>query len=143
MKLIRYLVLSMAANLLLAGVARADLNSAYVKEIVAGNSQFALDLYARLRTGEGNVFFSPYSISAALAMTYAGAKRETADQMARVLHFTGPFSAVHPAFSELENHLNAIQETKEVQLAVANSLWPQIGFEFLPHYLALCKQNYG
>ncbi|HUA65534.1 MAG TPA: serpin family protein [Alphaproteobacteria bacterium] len=143
MKLTKYLALFIAGNLSLASVAFADLNSANVNEIVAGNSQFALDLYARLRTGRGNVFFSPYSISSALAMTYAGARLETADQMAATLRFKLSFSRVHLAFAELENHINAIQEEKEVQLAVANSLWPQTGFVLLPDYLALCKQNYG
>ncbi len=132
-----------AGNLLLAEATFGDLNSPNVNQIVAGNSQFALDLYGRLRAGHGNVFFSPYSISSALAMTYAGARRETADQMAGTLRFKLSFSRVHLAFAELEDHLNAVQEKKEVQLAVANSLWPQIGFEFLPDYLALCKQNYG
>ena len=55
--------------------------------LVAGNTAFALDLYARLKSAEGNLFFSPYSISTCLAMTYAGARGSTATQMARTLHF--------------------------------------------------------
>ena len=57
------------------------------KTIVEGNNEFALELYAKLRDKEGNLFFSPYSISTALAMTYAGARGQTQLQMADVLHF--------------------------------------------------------
>jgi serpin B len=55
--------------------------------IVAGNNKFALELYAKLRSEEGNLFFSPYSISTALAMAHAGARGQTEAQMAGVLHF--------------------------------------------------------
>ena len=55
--------------------------------LVEGNSAFAFELYRALRESDGNFFYSPYSISAALAMTYAGARGETAQQMADTLHF--------------------------------------------------------
>ena len=61
-----------------------------MSSVVEGNSQFAVDLYGKLRNQPGNLFFSPSSISTALAMTYAGARGETAEQMARVLHFPAP-----------------------------------------------------
>ena len=54
---------------------------------VAGNNSFALDLYARLREEEGNLFLSPFSISTALAMTYAGADGETGKQIYEALRF--------------------------------------------------------
>lgn len=56
-------------------------------DLTDGNGAFAFDLYQQLKTGEGNLFYSPYSISAALAMTYAGAGGATAEQMAGALHF--------------------------------------------------------
>jgi serpin B len=52
--------------------------------VVEGNNAFAVSLYTKLRTEEGNLFFSPYSISTALAMTYAGAEGKTATEMAEV-----------------------------------------------------------
>ena len=57
-------------------------------QVVAdGNNRFALDLYAKLVENEkGNVFFSPYSVHSALAMTSTGARGNTRDEMARVLH---------------------------------------------------------
>ena len=137
------LALVLAGDLLCPYRVLADSNSADMNQVVAGNSKFAVDLYARLRTGEGNVFFSPFSISAALAMTYAGARAETASQMGRTLHLDLPPAKLDPAFFELKTNLDAIQKKGQVRLAVANSLWPQIGFDFHPDYLALCEQYYG
>ena len=70
-------------------MSRADAprGDSLMHEVVQGNNQFAIDIYARLRQQPGNLFFSPYSLSTALAMTYAGARGETAEQMAKTLHF--------------------------------------------------------
>ncbi|TMQ33653.1 MAG: serpin family protein [Planctomycetota bacterium] len=77
-----------------------------VRTVVQGNKAFAFDLYARLRGKEGNLFYSPYSISTALVMSSAGARGETAAQMAQVLHFTLDSGRLHPAFAELIRTLN-------------------------------------
>ena len=58
-----------------------------VTTLVDGNNAFALDLYNSLRSENGNLILSPYSISLALAMTYAGAHGETESQMAQTMHF--------------------------------------------------------
>ncbi len=121
----------------------ADATSTEIHEVVAGNTEFAVGLYGQLRKQEGNLCFSPYSISTALAMTYGGARGETAKQMAQTLHFIQPLDQLHPAFAALEADFNAAQKKGEIQLAAANSLWPQQGFAFLPDYLALCRQYYG
>ena len=99
--------------------------------VVAGNIAFALDLYQQLRTQEGNLFFSPYSISTALAMTYAGARSATEAQMAQALHFELGQDALHPAFAALQRLLNAVQASGDVQLNVANALWPHVDYPFL------------
>src|SRR5437870_9158912 len=65
--------------------------------LATGNNAFAFDLYRAIRAGQGNLFYSPYSLSLALAMTYAGARGNTEQQMARTLHFTLPQSQLHPA----------------------------------------------
>jgi serpin B len=111
--------------------------------IVAGNTTFAINLYHQLPSREGNLFFSPYSISTALAMTYGGARGETAKQMAQALQFNLPDNELHPAFAALHAELNQIQRKGQVQLSVANSLWPQSGFEFRREYLNLCRTYYG
>ena len=121
-----------------AGAAEPDLGP-----LVAGNTAFALDLYAQLRAEPGNLFFSPYSLSSALAMTYAGARGDTAAEMEKVLHFTGGQAGTHPAFQKLQARLAEIEEKGGVQLAVANSLWPQQKYSFLPEYLEEVKGWYG
>ena len=75
--------------------------SAQVKEVVKGNNTFALDLYGQLAREDGNLFFSPYSISNALAMTYEGARGKTAEQMAQTLHFSLGQEKLGPAFADL------------------------------------------
>ena len=69
-----------------------------VAAVVGGNNDFAFDLYRTLADDtDGNIFFSPYSISTALAMTYAGARGNTEVEMAKVLHFTPPQDQLHAA----------------------------------------------
>ena len=114
-----------------------------IQTVVQGNTEFALDLYQKLRTTKGNLFFSPHSISTALAMTYAGARGDTEVQMSQALHFTLDQKQLHPAFASLDTMLNAVQERGNIQLRVANALWPQQGYAFLEDYLALTKEYYG
>ena len=124
-------------------ISHAGASSIDTRKVVAGNTEFAVDLYGKMRTHEGNVFFSPYSISTALAMTCDGARGETEKQMAQTLHFNLPPDKLHPAFAAMERALNEVQQKGQVKLAVANSLWPQVGYEFLPDYLALCREYYS
>lgn len=131
--------------LLLAAAAHAAAPSLppSVAVAVSNNTAFACDLYAQLKSQEGNLFFSPYSVSTALAMTYAGARGETATQMARTLRFTLPQADLHPAFTALAAQMNAVQQAGQVQLSIANSLWPHKSYPFLEEYRALVKKNYG
>ncbi len=112
-------------------------------ELVRGNQAFALDLYQKLRHNQGNLFFSPYSITTALAMTYAGARGNTETEMAQTLHFKLEQERLHETLAVLQNKLNAVQEEGDVLLSVANALWPQIGYDFLASYLDLVRQFYG
>jgi len=113
-----------------------------IKKIVEGNTLFAIDLYKRLKTAEGNVFFSPYSISTALAMTYGGAREETAKQMAVALHFSLESETLHSTFADIQLKLNALQQEQKIQLSSANSLWPQDKYPFLKEYLEFTKKHY-
>jgi serpin B len=113
-------------------------------EAVKGSNAFAFDLYGRLRGREGNLFFSPASLSTALSMTYAGARGETADEMARVLHFTLGQDRLHPALGALLHDLTgAGTKRSAITLSVANALWAQKGYPFLPEFVKLGKDNYG
>ena len=109
--------------------------------VAEGNNAFAAALYGRLRNQGGNLFFSPESISTALAMAYAGARGGTASQMAKTLSFTLPPEKLHPAMGALLSDLNAAHEG--YQLSVANALWAQQGYTFLDDFLNLLKTNYG
>jgi len=112
-------------------------------DVVSGNTAFALNLYNQLRHTEGNLFCSPYSISTALAMTYAGARGRTAQQMAETLHFPLDHARLHPAFADLEKRLSAVQSQGNILLKVANSLWLQSGYVFLDEFIDLLKECYG
>jgi len=111
--------------------------------VVEGNTQFALDLYAKLRSKSGNVFYSPYSISAALGMTSAGAAGETLAEMTKVLHLPGDQAAAHAGFDALRQQLLAGAARGDYQLNIANALWGQQGFPFRPDFLALTQKHYG
>jgi len=119
-------------------------------ELVAGDNAFAFDLYQAVRTSDGNLFYSPYSISLALAMTYAGARGETASQMADVLHYSLPNDRLHSAFNALDLDLARrpeqaadVDKDQRFELNIVNSLWGQTGWPFLPEYLDLLALNYG
>ncbi|HVS35534.1 MAG TPA: serpin family protein [Gemmataceae bacterium] len=113
--------------------------------VVKGDAAFALDLYAKLRTEDGNLFFAPHSISAALAMTRGGARGDTAAEMDRGLHFTLPQERLHAAFAALGRQINGDPADKKrgYQLSTANALWGQKGYGFSPDFLQLVRDNYG
>jgi len=124
-------------------VASSDLNT-----LVTGNTEFALDLYHQLQKDKGNLFFSPYSISVALAMAYAGARGATERQMADTLSFTLSQENLHPGSNALGLALarrgeGAVGRHGEpFRLHIANALWGQTGYSFLPQFLDLLAENY-
>ncbi len=120
-----------------------------IQTLSRGNQVFALDMYHVLANEPGNLFISPYSISQALAMTYAGARGVTANEMQATLHFDLPSDQLHPAFNALDLRLRAAAgggkagESQKFQLNVTNSMWGQQNYEFLPEFLDLLAMNYG
>lgn len=131
------------------GVAEADLAA-----LVAGNNQFAFDLYNLIRSEPGNLIYSPYSASAALSMVYAGAAGSTEAGMAEALNYGLPQSDVAPAFNALDLLLasremtttapnNPDEELDAVRLNIANSVWGQRGFGFNQPFLETLALNYG
>jgi serpin B len=117
--------------------------------LVGGNNTFAFNLYQTLRGENGNLFYSPYSISLALAMTYAGARGETEQQMADTLHFTLSQDRLHSAFNSLDIELGKRGEGAQgkddegFRLHIVNALWGQKGYHFLPTFLDVLAENYG
>ena len=131
-------------------VSSPDVPGDDLQSLVAGNNAFAFDLYHALQAEADNLFFSPYSVSTALAMTYAGARGETARQMADTLHFTLSQDRLHSAFNALDLQIapdgedeDAGAEEKDFTLNVANSLWGQQDYAFLPEFIDLLAENYG
>jgi serpin B len=125
-----------------ATLAQVEATTGDLQRITHGDEQFALDLYERLKSEEGNLLFSPYGISAALAMTYAGARMETEAQMARVLHFDLSQDRLHAAFSTLRAQLQITEGPEECQLSLANALWGQRESEFRDEFLELANEHY-
>jgi serpin B len=112
--------------------------------LVKGNTDFAIDLYKKLSSAcSGNVFFSPYSISIAFGMTWAGARGQTESEMAAVLHFSLDQTKLHPAFNALDLALKAQAQKDGFELNIVNQLWGEKTYQFLPEYLKTVSVNYG
>jgi serpin B len=112
------------------------------KWVAAANNAFAVELYAKLSPQAGNLFFSPNSLETALAMTYAGARGQTAAQMSAVLHLPQKGDALHQDLAALISELNG-KGKRSFELSVANALWGHKGYAFQPAFLKLVKDNYG
>ncbi len=91
------------------------------KMIAIANNRFALDMYRDVAGRDENVFFSPWSLNSALAMTYEGARGKTADEMRSVLYFSGNDSLRRQSFSSLDRRINA--NDSGYVLSTANALW--------------------
>jgi serpin B len=131
-----------ASLALTAGTMGQPAGKTEVKNMVRDNTQFAADLYGQLAKQPGNLFFSPYSISSALAMTYGGARGKTAQEMATTLHFNMPSEKVHEAFAAINSQLRG-DGKRAFALSVANALWAQKGYVFHPEFVQLTQKYYG
>ncbi|RLJ04250.1 MAG: serpin family protein [Candidatus Aenigmatarchaeota archaeon] len=114
-----------------------------VNAVVNANNQFALELYSKLNEENAgkNIFFSPYSISVALVMTYEGARGQTAEEMQSVLHFPADPEVRRPAFARIYNQIN--KRGKKYKLSTANALWAQKDYPFLDEYFNTVEKYYG
>ena len=119
-----------------------------LQTLVDGNNSFALDMYQSLHSESGNLILSPFSISLALAMTYAGARGNTESQMADVLHFTQGQQGTHSAFNALDlklesDPINLDKDQEPLKFNIANAVWAEQTFSFLPEFLDTIAVNYG
>jgi len=130
-------------------VTSPDVNEADRRTLADRNSTFAFDLYQALREEDGNLFYSPYSISLALVMTYAGARGETAQQMVDTLYFALDQDSLHPAFNSLDIELASRgkgakgKDEEGFRLNIVNAIWGQKGYKFLSNFLDILAENYG
>ena len=133
-----------------------SVGSADLDELVRGNNAFAFHLYHALSDGEGNLFYSPFSISQALAMTSAGARGETQRQMADTLHHRlpqkrssfcfqrpGPGPSLPGGRVHRERPPRTVMSDEYFRLNIANAIWGQEGYHFLPDFLDVLAEHYG
>ena len=111
------------------------------RQVVKANNAFAYDLYGKYKSEEGNIFFSPYSIETALAMTYEGAIGKTAEEMLAVLHFPGDENIRRTGFQGIYNGIN--KENKSYKLSTANALWAQKDYSLRADYFSTTDKYYG
>src|SRR5581483_10170431 len=138
MKLCILILFAFVATIAIA----ADPSKESPAKIVQGNNEFAFDLCGRLRAESGNFVFSPYSISTALAMTYTGARGDTAEQMAKTMHFPLGPEQLPPVYGKLVNELRGEGGKRPYKLNIANRIWGQKGFGFRPAFLQQLDRDY-
>lgn len=126
-----------------------DINQTEIESLIDGNNTFAFDLYQQLVNNDDNLFYSPYSISVALAMTYAGARSETAQEMANTLHYYPSQDKLHPVLNwlgiELAKRGRSAQgkDDEGFRLNIVNAIWGQENYHFMDDFLDVLAENYG
>jgi len=130
--------------------ASPDISNDQIQRLAEDNTRFALSFYNNIRHQDGNIIFSPISISLALSMALAGAETDTEEAMIEALQFSLPEEDIYPTFNAL---LLTIEESQQVpmmdsegdefQLNIANSIWGQAGYEYKQEFLDILARNYG
>jgi len=109
--------------------------------IIEANNRFAIFLYSHYKSEEGNIFFSPFSISTAMAMVYEGAEGKTANEIKSVFGFSKYDNSRRSQYAKLLSEIN--KKNKEYTLKTANALWAEQNFHFLDEYLKTVEEYYG
>ena len=137
--------LFISASLASAAKPKVEPPSEAAKDIATANNAFAADLYGLLKDeqkGE-NIFFSPYSISTAVAMTGAGANGKTAAEIQTVLHLKGNEKKIVEGYSGLTGYLNGVSTDAPFELSVANAFYGQQGYGFRAPYIGTLKDHFS
>ena len=111
------------------------------EDVIEANNRFAINLYSQYKSEEGNIFFSPFSISTAMAMVYEGAEGKTAKEIKSVFGFPKYDNSRRNQYSNLLSEIN--KKDKEYALKTANALWAEQDFQFLDEYLTTVEKYYG
>ena len=117
----------------------SDTTPEQMNNVVSANNYFAFDMYSEIEEGE-NLFFSPYSVSTAMAMVYEGAKGQTADEIKEVFYYPED-DVLRSGMAGIYNEIN--KKDKEYLLSTANALWAQEAYPFLESYTSIVEQYYG
>jgi serpin B len=110
------------------------------KKVAEANNKFAVDFYNNMKGEDGNIFYSPYSISTALTMTYEGAEGQTKEEMKEVFYLADD-EELRKGNAAIYNTLN--KKDKNYSLSTANALWAEKNYEFLDNYFGTIEQYYG
>jgi serpin B len=123
----------------------AGADTSATQAVTSASNQFAFDLYSQLQKNTGsadtNLFFSPFSISSALAITYEGAKGTTADEIRSVFHFPSDTATLQNGYYGLNSSINSGDAAYSLQ--TANALWAEKTYPFLPGYISTAERYYG
>lgn len=147
------ILLTLALSIIFSGCSRKaqkgifsrtaeETQTIFEKPMPQRSNYFAFDLMRTLPSEGENLVFSPFSISAALAMTYAGAREQTMEEMSATLFFDADQENFHPAYGQYLNHLKEMAGDS-IRLNIANRLWAQEGYHFLPSFFELIETHYG
>lgn len=122
--------------------------AADLETLVSGNHALAVDLYQELDTDDSNLLVSPLSIRMAFGLLQAGARGQTATEIAEVLHYGLEGDAVHAAFNSLDLTLASRNDPGDddsdpIALHTANAFWGQTGYDWNSEYLDTIAVNYG
>jgi serpin B len=143
---VRATILAVLVMLLCSSASRAQgpvRSPAELGPSVQGSNQFAVELYAHLRSARGNLFFSPWSLSTALALAQAGARGGTAEQMAQTLHLAPDTKDRQRRFTAGHQGSTRDGAARGLRLLLVNTLWGQTHYGFQPAYLKTAKDSFG
>lgn len=115
-----------------------------ISQVVSANNQFAIELYQQINKQpkqlDKNVFFSPYSLSTAMAMLYIAAEGETKQQIQKTFHYP-PLAILNPNSAALYNQFN--KPNPNYDLSTVNNLWMRQGLSPSQTYLDTVQRYYG
>jgi len=111
------------------------------KTLVTSNNKFGLNLYKKFNDEQGNLFFSPHSITSALLMTYEGANGKTAEEMRSVMHLPQSKNSIRTDFKDILDEIN--NKAASYKLETANALWIQKKYPFVEDYFNTIRKYYG
>lgn len=131
-----------ALALLIPGPSHCQITATNGEAAAKAVNAFAIDLHGQLRKPEGNIFFSPYSVSVSLAMAYTGARGKTESQMAKALHLSLGQPKTNEAFRALNEQVLAAGQGKGAELNIANALWAEKSLAFKKEFLESVRSNY-
>ena len=115
-----------------------------IEKVITANNQFAVAMYQQINgqpdQADKNVFFSPYSLSTAMAMLYAAAEGETKEQIQKTFYYPS-MDVLNPNSAALYNQFN--KPNPDYKLATVNDLWMEQGLTPTKSYVDTVQRYYG